>query len=139
MFPNPKNSGIALWAVPWPGSLIRHCATCCAATEASKKREGVQQAVAAVQARGGAVRWASKHDLNLLVDNRPHQVRMHASLGCSCVAPGIVTVSWVARSSLHPPPADVCSPHGAPCLMVRQLEACLLKHTRRMLVLTVAH
>jgi hypothetical protein len=54
----------------------------CAASEASKKREGVPQAVAAMRARGGGVEFVSKHELNLVTENRPHQARAYAYTHC---------------------------------------------------------
>ena len=58
-------------------------AVCCAASEASKKREGMPQAIAAMRARGGGVQFVGKHELNLVTENRPHQARtvLHALPG----------------------------------------------------------
>jgi tRNA G18 (ribose-2'-O)-methylase SpoU len=57
-----------------------------AATEGTKKKEGVPQAIAAMKARGGRIEYVSKHDLNLVTDNKPHQVRLALSTGQSLKA-----------------------------------------------------
>lgn len=33
------------------------------------------QAIATMKARGGKIDYVSKHDLNLVTDNKPHQVQ----------------------------------------------------------------
>ncbi|BDA46054.1 rRNA methyltransferase 1, mitochondrial [Coccomyxa sp. Obi] len=43
------------------------------ATEGTKKKEGIPQAVAAMKERGGSIQYVSKHELNLVTDNKPHQ------------------------------------------------------------------
>lgn len=46
------------------------------ATEGTKKKEGMPQAIAAMKERGGTIQYVSKHDLNLATDNKPHQVNL---------------------------------------------------------------
>ena len=50
-----------------------------AANDGKKKKEGIPQAITAMKAAGGSIEYVTKHDLNQLVDNRPHQVP-HLSL-----------------------------------------------------------
>ncbi|EIE24249.1 SpoU rRNA methylase family protein [Coccomyxa subellipsoidea C-169] len=64
------------------------------ATEGTKKKEGVPQAIAAMKERGGTIKYVSKHDLNLVTDNKPHQGLM---LDCSAL-------DWEALEEF--PPAD---------------------------------
>ena len=45
-----------------------------AANDGKKRKEGVPQAIAAMKAVGGRIEYVSKHDLNQVVENRPHQV-----------------------------------------------------------------
>ena len=40
------------------------------ATEGTKKKEGIPQAVAAMKERGGSIQYVSKHELNLVTDNK---------------------------------------------------------------------
>lgn len=57
--------------------------------EVNKRKDGgaVARAVEAAKAAGGRVETADKHDMNLLVDHRPHQVPGHlwvARYGFAC-------------------------------------------------------
>lgn len=45
-----------------------------AANDGQKKKEGIPQAIAAMKAAGGSIEYVTKHELNQVVDNRPHQV-----------------------------------------------------------------
>lgn len=47
-----------------------------------KDKAAVQFAKDATIAHGAPVRYATKHDLNMLTSSRPHQVQPTASLGC---------------------------------------------------------
>ena len=49
-----------------------HCNA--AATDGRRRKEGIPQAIAAMKAAGGSIEYISKHELNLVVGNRPHQV-----------------------------------------------------------------
>lgn len=53
----------------------------CAANDGKKKKEGVPQAIAAMRAAGGSIEYVTKHDLNQVVENRPHQVDTGSSQG----------------------------------------------------------
>lgn len=68
----------------------------CAASEATKKREGVSQAVTAMKQRGGAVQYVDKHELNMVTDNRLHQV-----WGCTFAATNRATVPILFCSVVH--------------------------------------
>ena len=96
-------------------------AACCAASEATKKREGLQQAIAAVTARGGAVRWASKHDLNLLVDNRPHQASASPHHAEDCVVLCHGPLLYAFHSRLQIQICVLCSLHFCHAMACRRL------------------
>lgn len=55
----------------------------CTGLEINKRKDGgaVARAVEAAKAAGGRVETADKHDMNLLVDHRPHQVPLTTSIG----------------------------------------------------------
>lgn len=61
---------------------------CHAPGKEGKDQRPITEAVAAAEAAGVPVSYASKHDLNMLSDNRPHQARtFQPSLQQGCQHP----------------------------------------------------